>query len=302
MLSRAFFFPGALPPFTHLGCTIFRHGFHSAWRYARYHLGCPVPDSDPIRFVHLRPYFQGNLHDPLDDLVLRPGSDDRTSLNRRTVSALWFHRQRMHLRSSEPPALIAANESSDSWQQLRANLTSWVPVFGDALIQDLGAVHRRRMARADGQPIEACSSPETQHWVESSLLPSSDVGAEPCFWSSSMEAQIKIDPPRGAFRDAWLSATPILHQQVAELGQQASDRCHLDDPSSVWFLPFDHLDLLVADQAVSWIGEATAKNRAEWLGLADSEAPAEMLENSTVGLRLGRPQAELAPCALSPLV
>ena len=54
MLSRALLVPGPLPPSSHLGLTLLRHVAASGLRYALYHLGLPLPESPPVRFVRLR--------------------------------------------------------------------------------------------------------------------------------------------------------------------------------------------------------------------------------------------------------
>ena len=111
------------------------------------------------------------------------------------------------------------------------------------------------------------------------------------------------DPPRGAFRDVWVSAASDLRPRLLAFGQGAVERKVLDEPDEVFFLPFNHLDVLAGDQRLEWIRPAALKNRAEWLALAESAAPAEALETRNVGLRL-RSRGASGPalaCVLQPL-
>ncbi len=301
MLSRAFFLPGDTPPMTHLGCTLFRHCFHSAWRYARYHLGLTPPASAPIAFVHLRPYFEGTLTDPMENLLLDPGGEEPVRLLPiRLRAAMAFHRLRL-ARRRDGPTGDDPRPDSQPWPEVSATVSAAVARLGDALLRDLSAVRRRRSRRAKGETVPACSSPRSVSWAETAECPAIDLTGVQALTGVLAEALPSPDPPRGAFRDAWVETVANVRPKVLRLAESSVDCGLLAQPDDALFLPFDHLDVLAGTDAPLWLTPAVASNRAEWGALRDSEAPAEQLKTRNVGLRLRRARAQEMPAAFRPL-
>jgi len=297
LLSRGFYFPGELPPFSHLGCTLFRHCFHSAQRYAYYHLGQDPPETPQVEFVHLRPYFSAEHGASiLSDWMLRPdlaGNESSAFL----TAAFAFHRLRARISSRTLSTHIHGDE--DSWQALRGQVSSTIPLLGRAMISDLDAVGSRRKRR-ESQPVDACSSPLTSPWWNRDQVPSLDLAVATVRHRPDNNRPASADRGRGAFRDTWAQMTPLLRSKALELGRHGVAAGHLNDPSDVFFLPWDHLDLLVEPRAPEWLAPTIANNHQEWSSLADSLAPEELLEDRLVGLKLQR-RASSLPAALNPL-
>lgn len=304
MLSRAFFLPGDLPAMTRLGCTLFRHCFCSALRYGRYHLGLSVPAAPQVCLVHLRPYFEGDPRDTFDDLILDPGGESAPDLSLRTVAALTFHRLRLALprRLLKPRPATEENIESDPWDRFRSRVSVGVPVLGDALLADLAAVRRRRRERSSHGAIPPCSSPRASILAAQGSLPSADVGVPSVSLTKPHEPLPTADRNRGAFRDAWVIAADDLRPLVVALGERARRRGLVREAEDVFFLPFDHLDVLAGEKAPQWLASAVDANREEWPALARSEAPPERLEEGTAGLRWRRSdQDHSIPAAIAPL-
>lgn len=299
MLSRQLVLPGELRAMTHLGCTLTRHCLQAALRYGRYHLGLAVPTVPKVPIVHLRPYFEGDPADPFDDLILDPGAGTPPPLPRRAQAALTFHRSRLRLRRRQPPSEEAG---ARLWPALRRRVSDWVPALGDALLLDLIAVRRRRRDRSRGKNRPPCSSPQTARWLAGSRLPTLDVGVAGLECDVDPTSLAKPDPPRGALRDAWLAAVSDLRPRLVDLGHDAVQRGLISKPDDVFFLPFDHLDVLAGELAPQWLASAIDANREEWSALAESEAPPERLEERTAGLRWSRSDRKRPiPAAIAPL-
>ncbi len=297
MLSRSFFFPGPLPPFTHLGCTLFRHCFHSAQRYAFYHLGEEPPEAPQIEFVHLRPYFVADRGlSTLVDWLLEPGNTENRNANARLRAALAFHRVRKRSWKSTPQK-ASPSEEIMPWRELRHSVSASIPTLGEALIADLDAVGRRQRLGSTG----SCSSPKTESWWGTADVPALDPGAAATPHKATEPDFAPASAKRGALRDAWAECALIYRSGVLTLGQTAVAAGHIEDPQDAFFLPWDHLDLLAGDRVPEWLSSTIANNRSEWLALGDSVAPAETLENRTVGLKL-QEVAPIEPPALHPLV
>lgn len=298
MLSRQLVLPGELRAMTHLGCTLARHCLQAALRYGRYHLGLPVTTVPPVPIVHLRPYLDGDPADPFDDLVLHPGADTPPTLPRRVQAALTFHRLRLRLPRRRPPSEEVRGEP---WPALRRRVGDWVPVLGDALLLELIAVQRRRHARSRGKARPPCSSPQTQRGLAAARPPTADVGVAGVAYDVDPASLPKPDPPRGALRDAWLAAAADLRPRLLDWSRDAVQRELLATPRDVFFLPFDHLDVLAGEQAPHWLASAVDANRGEWSALTDSEAPPDVLPDRNVGVRLRRAGKDRLPSVWAPL-
>lgn len=302
MLSRQLVLPGELRAMTHLGCTLARHCLQASLRYGRYHLGLAVPTVTKVPIVHLRPYFEGDPRDPFDDLILDPGADAAPSLAPRVAAALRFHALRLRLLPRRTPAAHEIGTGTQSWPALRPRISDWVPLLGDALLMDLAGVRKRRRARSRGKTRPPCSSPRTTRWLAAPEPPTMDVGVAGRECDIDPASLPDPDPPRGALRDAWLTAVADLRPRLREFGLEA-ERCGLiSAPDDIFFLPFDHLDVLAGERAPQWLASAIDANRGEWSALAESEAPPERLEEPTAGLRWRRNGRERPiPTVITPL-
>lgn len=304
--SRALLIPGPLPPLSHLGVTLLRHGIGTGLRYSLYHLGLPLPDAPPAKTVRLRLYLYGkDLRPLLSDApggeeilgaLLEPeGAARLPAVPPRLASALAFHRARL-FRFRPPirrtPALRGNESPEELWKLFRSTLSRLLPRVGDALLADLIAVINRRAARAAGKEVppvlsRAAWNLRAHGRANLGLFGSPDILAPswaqaPELADSARAALEKHPLPvhdryRGRFREAWRVILDRLAPIHAALARQAAGRGLLDSPEDAFFLPLDLLGDLVAPEKPSWLEAAVRNNRVEYDSLRRAAEPLDRM-------------------------
>jgi hypothetical protein len=295
-----------MPPLSHLGVTLLRHGVGTGLRYSLYHLGLPLPDAPPVRTIRLRLYLFGKeLRPLLADVVggqevlgalLEPeAAAQYPAVPQKLGAALAFHRIRL-LRFRPPPqrpASLRGDETPDEiWQRFRATLTRLLPRVGDALLSDLIAAINRRTARAAGEDVppvlsRAAWSLRTKARVNYSLfgppdilLPSWAAAPERAEQARQALASAQVaghDRYRGRFREAWRALLDRLSPLYAAYARKAAERGLLDRPEDAYFLPLDLAGDLAADHKPGWIADAVRNNRAEYDSLRRAAEPLDRM-------------------------
>lgn len=305
-LSRALLLPGPLPPLSHFGLTLLRHGVTTGLRYALYQLGLPLPERPPVRLVHLRLYLDAG---PLEELLAeRPGGSEVVAAlldpggagglppgTGRLAGAVRFHRLRHRVFGRLPgkrsPAVLAGGGPAELWERFRRALSALARPLGEALLADLLASLERRAARAAGRGAPPCLGRPA--WklrrgqqVRLDLFGTPDPVARS--WAGEPEraqrvvaalATQPLPPPhrlRGRFRLAWRSGLDRLTPLYRALAEDAAARGLLRDPEEAFFLPFDIASDLLRPESPRWLPEALARNRAEHLQLRAAAEPADL--------------------------
>ena len=304
--SRALLTPGPMPPLSHLGVTLLRHGVGAGLRYALYHLGLPLPDAPPVKTIRLRLYLYGkDLRPLLADVVggqevlgalLEPeGAAQYPAIPQKLGAALAFHRVRL-LRFRAPsrrPSALSGDETPEQlWQQFRSTLTRLLPRTGDALLADLIAGINRRAARAAGEDVppvlsRAAWNLRTKGRADLCLFGPPDLLATS--WAMAPERaeaarraleSVPVaghDRYRGRFREAWRAALDRLSPIYQAFAAQAADRGLLDRPEDAFFLPLDVAGDLTAEGRPSWLADAVRNNRAEYDSLRRAAEPLDRM-------------------------
>lgn len=328
--SRALLTPGPMPPLSHLGVTLLRHGVGTGLRYALYHLGLPLPDAPPVRTIRLRLYLYGKeLRPLLADVVggeevlgalLEPeGAAQYPAIPQKLGSALAFHRVRLlrfRTAPQHPPRLHGDETPELLWQEFRATLTRLLPRVGDALLADLIAGINRRVARAAGEDVppvlsRAAWNLRTRGRANLCLFGSPDLMA--ASWAAAperAEAARKAlesapvaghDRYRGRFREAWRAALDRLSPIYQAFARQAAERGILDRPEDAFFLPFDLAGDLAAETRPAWLDDAVRNNRAEHDSLRRAAEPLDRMTERQEMASLGRQCPEWDWTPLLPL-
>ncbi|MFL6289719.1 MAG: hypothetical protein ACJ759_02370 [Thermoanaerobaculia bacterium] len=304
--SRALLTPGPMPPLSHLGVTLLRHGVGTGLRYALYHLGLPLPDAPPARTIRLRLYLYGKeLRPLLADVVggqevlgalLEPESAAQyPAIPQKLGAALAFHRVRLLRFRPTPqhPSRLRGDETPDElWQGFRSTLTRLLPRVGDALLADLIAGINRRAARAAGEEVppvlsRAAWNLRTRGRANLSLLGPPDLmspswAGVPGLAEAARKALENADVAghdryRGRFREAWRAALDRLSPLYRTFARQAAERGILDRPEDAFFIPLDLAGDLAADQKPSWLADAVRNNRAEYDSLRRAAEPLDRM-------------------------
>lgn len=304
--SRALLTPGPMPPLSHLGVTLLRHGVGTGLRYALYHLGLPLPDAPPARTIRLRLYLYGKeLRPLLADVVggqevlgalLEPEAGAQyPAIPQKLGAALAFHRVRLlsfRPPPHRPPSLRGDETPEQLWQKLRSTLTRLLPRVGDALLSDLIAGINRRAARAAGEEVppvlsRAAWNLRTRGRANLSLLGPPDLmfpswAGTPGLAEAARKALENADVPshdryRGRFREAWRAALDRLSPLYDAFARQAADRGILDRPEDAFFLPLDLAGDLAAESRPSWLADAVRNNRAEYDSLRRAAEPLDRM-------------------------
>ncbi len=328
--SRSLLTPGPMPPLSHLGLTLLRHGVGTGLRYALYHLGLPLPDAPPVRAVRLRPYLCGKDLRPL--LADTPGGDEvlgallepegqarYPAVPQRLAAALAFHRLRLlrfRVPSHRPPDLRGDETREELWELFRATLTRLLPRVGDALLADLISALNRRAARAAGEPVppvlsRAAWNLRTRGRASLALFGLPDILAPS--WADTPEraeaarsalAGHPIPGPdryRGRFREAWRAALDRLAPIYDLYARKAAGRGLLDSPEDAFFLPFDLAGDLAAPTKPGWLEAAVRNNRAEYESLRRALEPLDRMTEKQEMAELGGDHPEWEWTPLLPL-
>lgn len=323
--DRSLLLPGPFPPLSHLGATVFRHSVHAALRFALYNLGQPVPDSPPVRFVSLRPYFdapklrkESERDKPLAREVLGalidPGGIAERRLSKRLTGTLWFHRRRLAIktrltRSERAPATQKLPEAmAGTAQAVHARLSTLLPFLGEALLAELLTSLDRREHRRRGNAPTLVQSREAARFLDGTAANLSRLGLpDPRVPSWLAEAPSRPDTKataalecpshrlRGSFREQYRLTLDHLRPHLVALGLSAERRGFIESAEDIFFLPLDLLGDLELDTKPDWLEGSIASNRSEWQELLDRGAPADTLGNVRP-----TPRVEIAP-ELSPL-
>lgn len=322
--SRALLTPGPMPPLSHLGVTLLRHGVGTALRYSLYHLGLPLPDAPPARTIRLRLYLYGKeLRPLLADVVggqevlgalLEPETAAQyPAIPQKLGAALAFHRVRL-LRFRPPPqhpARLRGNETPEHlWQQLRSTLARLLPRVGDALLSDLISAINRRAARAAGEEVppvlsRAAWSFRMRGRANLALFGPPDLMAPS--WAAAPERAEEArkaleaaevgghDRYRGRFREAWRATLDRLSPFYGAFARQAAERGLLDRPEDAFFVPLDLAGDLAGDRKPSWLADAVRNNRAEYDSLRRAAEPLDRMTERQEMAPLGGPPGGRCP-------
>lgn len=334
-LSRALLLPEPLPPLSHFGLTLLRHGVVTGLRYALYQLGLPLPEAPPVRLVRLRLYLEARPL--LERLEGRPGGREVAAAlldpggagglpaaAGALVGAVRFHRWRLRWPPLRRPLAgpagrlprpadrrsAADGKPGALWEAFRGELSALARPLGEALLADLVASLERRAARAAGR--EAPPGLSRQAWrLRTGRRARLDLFGPPDPLASSWAAEPEraaralaalagepVPPPhplRGRFRLAWRAALDRLTPRYRALAEEAAARGLLREPEEAFFLPLDVASDLALPRQPRWLPEAVTRNRAEHRELLAAAEPAD-LQHGRLATRPADPEAwEQAP-------
>lgn len=318
--DRSLLLPGPLPPLSHLGATLLRHSVHVALRYALYQLGQSIPESAPTRFVALRlyldaPFLRKSLgvspaSEEILGALLDPAGRALEPLPGRLRGVLWFHRARIArgfragrwFRSSPKPEVEVPPEVP-----IETQLSALLPALGDALLGDVIAALDRRRSRAEGKSVARAQSLQASRFLDGTDADLSRLGLpdprvaswrdalpEAARDAATSQLAARRHRLRGGFREQYRYLLDRLRPSLLALGERAVARGHLTSSEDVFFLPWDLLDDVGGETKPSWLDQAIASNRQEWLELRGRKAPADTLGNVEPSGRLDLPD-DLVP-------
>jgi hypothetical protein len=304
--SRALLLPGPLPPLSHFGATLLRHGVATGLRYSLYHLGLPMPEAAPVKIVRLRLYLDArelrSLLTPAPggaDVVaalLEPGEfGSQPAIARPLAAALSFHRVR--LLPFRPPAvrpteLNGSETPEELWRQFRDRLSRVLNRTNDALLADLISAIDRRTLRARGEDVPPVLSKGAwtlrthgrgdlaRFGLPDPLAPCWKEKPEQAFAARHALERHPVPPHdryRGRFREAWRAALNQLTPLYRALARSAAERRLLAEPDDAFFIPSDIAGDLAGPHKPGWIDDAVRGNRAEYQSLRKAAEPLELM-------------------------